>query len=38
MNAEESRQLRKYDKIDMTVTGGSGRVYRGALLPRMTKS
>ncbi|MGE0244555.1 MAG: hypothetical protein AB7Q37_02835 [Pyrinomonadaceae bacterium] len=32
MNAEESRQLRKDDKIDMIVTGGSGRVYRGLIV------
>ena len=32
MNSTESRTLAKGDKIDMVVTGGSGRVYKGEIL------
>ncbi|MEQ1605407.1 MAG: hypothetical protein ABL999_11130 [Pyrinomonadaceae bacterium] len=32
MNVDESKQLCKGDKIDMIVTGGSGRIYKGLIV------
>jgi hypothetical protein len=32
MDSAESKTLKKGDKIDMIVTGGSGRVYKGEVL------
>lgn len=32
MNSNESKTLKKGDKVDMIVTGGSGRVYHGEVI------
>jgi hypothetical protein len=32
MTAEESRKLKTGDHVDMVVTGGSGRVYKGEVI------
>jgi hypothetical protein len=32
MDSAESKTLKKGDRIDMIVTGGSGRVYKGLIL------
>ncbi len=32
MNSRESKTLKTGDKVDMIVTGGSGRVYHGEII------
>lgn len=32
MNSNESKTLKKGNKVDMIVTGGSGRVYHGEVI------